>query len=76
MMKMFCRSMMKWGEASKEGYHPGAPVTCEEIRATKRGNTQKQALTYKTKLKSQLIHTPFQLTDMCLAHNGPGTGFD
>ena len=38
------------------------------------GEHKKQALAYKTKLKSQLLGIPFQLTDMCLTHNGPGTG--
>jgi len=74
MMKTFCQSMMKWGEAWTEGYHPGAPVTREEIKATKMGITK--ILSYKIKLKSQLNHTPFQLTDMCLAQNGPRSEID
>jgi len=37
---MVCRFMMKWGDARNEGYHLEAPLTSEEIRATKRVNTQ------------------------------------
>jgi len=40
------------------------------------GERKKQALAYKTKLKSRLLGKPFQLTDMCLTHSGPGTGLD
>ena len=40
MMKMFHRSMTKWGEARKEGYRPGGTGHPRGIQGNQKGNTK------------------------------------
>lgn len=65
---------MIWDKTGGKGYHPSAPVTHREHRATKQGDRNKQNISTQKQTKSHLLEIPFKLANVGFVHDHPCAG--